>query len=165
MVKIDQQQALAWSSEEVITRWTALYNPSPIVSRYLEGFELTKAEMAVVSEEVEKWRHRLYDVSWFIRNLNETIARRANEEDGCSGRFWEGRFKSQALLDDAALLTCMTYVDLNPIRAGLADRPEASDFTSIHERIRYYHQQLSQTKNPTEALITAPNGLLPFTGG
>ncbi|MCU7865540.1 MAG: hypothetical protein KZQ92_16360 [Candidatus Thiodiazotropha sp. (ex Lucinoma borealis)] len=59
----------------------------------------------------------------------------------------------------------MTYVDLNPIRAGIADRPETSDFTSIHERIRYYHKQLSQTKNPTEVQITAPNGLLPFTGG
>ncbi|MES9864633.1 MAG: alpha-amylase family glycosyl hydrolase [Candidatus Thiodiazotropha sp. LLP2] len=157
VVKIDQQQALAWSSEEVISRWTALYNPSPIVSRYLDGFQLTKAEMEIVSKDVEKWRHRLYDVSWFMRNLNE--------EDGCSGRFWEGRFKSQALLDDAALLTCMTYVDLNPIRAGLAETPETSDFTSIHERIRYYHKQLSQTKNPTEVQITAPNGLLPFTGG
>jgi hypothetical protein len=80
-------------------------------------------------------------------NLNETIARRANEEDGCSCRFWKGRFKSQALLDEAALLTCMSYADLNPVRERIADMPETSDFTSIQERISHYHKQLKKKGN------------------
>ena len=52
--------------------------------------------------------------------LADHVAVRANREDECTGRFWEGRFKSQPLLDEAAVLTCSAYVDLNPVRAAIA---------------------------------------------
>ncbi|MCU7849527.1 MAG: transposase [Candidatus Thiodiazotropha sp. (ex Lucinoma kastoroae)] len=165
VLKVDREAALKWCDEEVISRWTNLYKPSPIINRYLNGIKQSKAELDVVAEAIEKWRHRLYDISWLMRNLNESIARQANKEDNCTGKFWEGRFKSQALLDDAALLTCMSYVDLNPIRAKLADRPEESDFTAIQDRIRHYKKTLDQTGNRAEAATTAPAHLLPFVGG
>jgi hypothetical protein len=84
----------------------------------------------------DKFRKRLMSISWFMKLLNQDIAFRANNEDNCKGHFFEARFKSQALLDERALLTCMAYVDLNPIRAAMARTPESSDYTSIQERIK-----------------------------
>jgi hypothetical protein len=96
---------------------------------------MTAAEIAEVEAIAAQYRARLHDLSWFMRTLNEHIARQANAEDGVRGRLWEGRFKSQALLDEPALLAAMAYVDLNPVRARMAETPESSDYTSLQERI------------------------------
>jgi hypothetical protein len=86
-------------------------------------------------------RKRLGHLSWFMKCLKEGIARRANAEDDCTGAFWEGRYTSVPLLDQHALLSCMAYVDLNPVRAGVADRPERSRHTSARLRGRGRQRQ------------------------
>src|SRR5690606_3948204 len=104
--------------------------------KYLKNDDLSPAERSAVDSMVAVYRKRLASLSWFMKCLNESIAREANREDECTGHFWEARFKSQALLSEQALLACMAYVDLNPVRAALAETPEHSDHTSIKERIR-----------------------------
>jgi REP element-mobilizing transposase RayT len=135
VLHVNAASAESWSDEEVAQRWTALYKAPLLVSRWLGGELKSKAEINKTLELIDDWRERLQDISWFMRNLNEFVAREANKEEGCKGRFWEGRFKSQALLDEKALLSCMAYVDLNPVRADMAQSLEESEFTSIYERI------------------------------
>ena len=157
VVWIDRERAREWSVEEVLERWTRLFSGPLLVGRYLSAArsEMTDAEISQVTELAETYRKRLYDLSWFMRTLNEYIARQANAEDGVKGRFWEGRFKSQALLDEQALLAAMAYVDLNPVRAGIADTPETSDYTSIQERIGEVPDESAEEETPA-ASVTAP---------
>jgi len=132
---VDKEQADSWSMSEILKRWHRLYQGTLLSQKYLREDKLTKSELFTLEETTEIYRQRLYDISWLMRNLNEYIAREANKEDGCTGRFWEGRFKSQALLDESAVLACMAYVDLNPIRAKMETTPETSKHTSIQNRI------------------------------
>ncbi|MEW5973236.1 MAG: transposase [Pseudomonadota bacterium] len=137
VLRIDAERARNWSLDEVLRRWTRLFAGPVLVQRFLsaERASLCQAEVDHVLALAEDYRARLHDLSWFMRVLNESIARQANAEDEVTGRFWEGRFKSQALLDEQAVLAAMAYVDLNPVRAGLAETPEASDFTSVKARL------------------------------
>ena len=127
VVKLDADNATTWSADEIKERWGRLY---------------PHAAEDCLDPPINLWRERLLSLSWFMRCINEPLARFANHEDGCKGRFWEGRFKSQALLDETALLKCMCYVDLNPVRAAIAKTPESSDHTSIKARIDGRHDHL-----------------------
>ena len=144
VLHINREQALSWSEFEVVEHWHRLFKGSLLSQRFYQGEALSKAELNALSEQVCEWRIRLMSISWFMRCTNEPIAREANHEDEATGHFWAapahpcahgtcaslhigGRFKSQALLDEKALAACMVYVDLNPIRARMAESPEQSD--------------------------------------
>ena len=136
VVRTRPDVVLEWSDDEITLRWWRLFpqrrneDQSPA--------EPTEFELNAIRNDkagLKEKRKRLADISWFMRCLAEPIARRGNKDDEVTGRFWEGRFKAQPLLDETALAACMAYVDLNPIRAGIASTPETSDFTSVQERI------------------------------
>ncbi len=133
VLETDPAAAWKWSDEETARRWLALSRSAEVIASPPES---RVAALLAQPERLALLRERLGDLSWFMRYLNEPIARRANREDACTGRFWEGRFACQALLDDPAVLGCMVYVDLNPVRAGLAATPEAGLHTSVRRRTR-----------------------------
>jgi REP element-mobilizing transposase RayT len=147
VVKLSPEAVDDWSDREVVERWTSLFKGHYLVQQYSKGDTLAPEEQRVVSECINTYRLRLADLGWFMKCLNEPIARMANKEDGCTGHFWEARYRSQALLSEEALLSCMAYVDLNPIRASMAPSPEQSDHTSIKERI-------TQSLNLAESIST-----------
>ena len=129
VVHVVPDRALDWEPIEVARRWLRLTRPRSVDEHAIE-------ELASDLGRVDELRERLQSLSWFMRYLNEPIARRSNEEDDCKGRFWEGRFQSIALLDSTALLNCMVYVDLNPLRADPALSLRESRFTGLTHRLK-----------------------------
>lgn len=136
VLHVDSDRAEGWSWQEVIEQWHKNYKGNFLSQRFIKNETLSQAELNLLKKFAGIWRERLSSISWFMSALNEYIARRANIEDNVTGKYWEARFKSQALLDETAVLSCMAYVDLNPIRAQMADTPEESDYTSIKQRIK-----------------------------
>jgi len=136
VLKMCPEQLTDLSDDEILDRWCALFKGPLLVQRYRSGEALSAPEADTLGDIVKVWRTKLSSISWYMRCLNQPIARQANLEDKCTGKFWESRFTSQALKTEEALLSCMAYVDLNPIRAGIATHPETSGYTSIRERIQ-----------------------------
>jgi len=132
---VDPGATLTWSADEIAERWVQL---TPIcVDGEIDPDACRAKAQALAGNpgRIAILRQRLSSLSWFMKCLNEPIARRANREDACTGHFWESRFKCQALLDDVAVLACMSYVDLNPIRASLAADLSLSPHTSVQRRL------------------------------
>ncbi|MCG7556165.1 transposase [Pseudoalteromonas sp. Of11M-6] len=140
VLHVDIQKAKRLTDKAIIIRWHKQFKGNWLTHKFIRNEPLSDAERSILDNTINIYRSRITCISWFMRTLNEYIARRANREDQCTGRFWEGRFKSQALLDEAALAACMAYVDLNPIRANLAKLPEESKYTSVKKRIELAKQ-------------------------
>jgi hypothetical protein len=125
-----------WTDEEVARRWWRLFPKRRDEQGQPAELEATELEAMLADRQwLAERRSRLGHISWFMRCLAEYIAVRANREEEIVSRFWQGRFRSVRILDEAALLACAMYIDLNPIRAKLAETPETSHFTSVYERL------------------------------
>ncbi len=140
LLRTNYKKLILLNDDEIVRRWRELY---PI-----RGND-NKKESALfeTKERILEMRKRLGNLSWFMKSVSENIARRANKEDECSGRFWEGRFICKRVFDEASALQCSLYIDLNPIRAKIADTPEKSIFTSAYERILEEKEKARRLKN------------------
>ena len=139
-----------WDDTEVARRWLMLCP----VRKNDEGFaeEPNEAELNMVRNDpqrLETIRLRLSDIAWWMRLLCQNIAVRSNHEDREMGKFWQSRYRAIRLLDEQAILACAAYVDLNPIRAAMAETLEESDFTSVQRRIQSLQEEVSSATNQT----------------
>ncbi len=153
LVRLDPGLGKDWSAEAVVRRWIAVYPPknldlsdSAIVDKWVKHFAKNR-------KQVDVFRERLQSLGWFMKALKEPLARLANGEDKCSGTFWEGRYKSIAVLDEESLLATCVYIDLNPVAAGISKVPETSSHTSLRQRVAH-----AKAKGKLESLKEAAKG-------
>lgn len=148
VISIVPSRVSRWSDPEVAKKWLQLFPKQGGKRKNNESDAELEQQLLSDPIQLATVREKLSSLSWFMRCLNEPLARMANAEDECTGRFWEGRFKSQQILDENALLACMVYVDLNPVRAGTATKLEAADCTSMSHRLRYQSKYLKALNYP-----------------
>ena len=141
LVRLDPLVTAAWSDEEVVRRWGRLYPPRDQKRRPLPVSDAWVQERLKNAAWVAIVRDRLRSLSRFMKCLKEPLDRLANREEKTGGAFFEGRFKSVAILDEESLLAACAYIDLNPVAAGIAAVPEASEHTSITQRVEHVQQQ------------------------
>ena len=136
-----------WDDTEVARRWLMICperkdkNKNPLPP--------TEAELDCIRNcpvKCQEIRLRLSDVSWWMRLMNQRIAQRANQEDGARGRFFEDRFKGIPVIDEQTVLACAAYVDLNWIRACMAETLEMSNYTSAQRRIEALNSKTQPAK-------------------
>ncbi len=155
VLQLNPAATAAWSDEDIAERWVRLFPPR---TDSAEARAFKQNTLVRNAARLMQCRARLGSLSWLMKCLAEPIARQANAEDHCKGRFWEGRFKSQVLCDDKAILAAMAYVDLNPIRAGITKRLDRSRYTSIQQRIKHAKKTplaLQQAVNPVHGTLIA----------
>ena len=140
---IDLDKANVWSDREVVEQWHQCFNGTALTQKFAQGEVIDEHQVGQLKHLIATYRSRLSDISWFMRNLNEFIARKANAEDNCTGRFWEGRFKSQALLDETRLVLAENLLkshqhNLNYISSCLG-------FTEPRSFYRWFNKLTEQT--------------------
>ncbi len=139
VLHLDETKAKNFNHDEVASRWLMVYPGDKMLRGFLQRDNslVNNEQTTLLKKRIEDLRLRLCNLGWFMKSLNEYIAKRANFEDSVSGHFWESRYVSQALITYKALFSCMTYVDLNPTKAGLSQELEDYPYTSIYRRLKY----------------------------
>jgi hypothetical protein len=147
-----------WDDSEVARRWLMICphrkqkdgTPCEPTAKELDAIRNCRQTLADI-------RLRLSDISWWMRLLDQRIARRCNDEDNATGRFFEDRFKAIPLIDEQAITACAVYIDLNLIRACIAETVELSDHTSGQLRARAWQAKLPVSASEADQAPTSIN--------
>lgn len=145
---IDPQLPWSWSDKAVARRWCRIELARTGARASRAELKAHIAALAEDAEHLERARHRLGSLSWFMGTLNEHIASLADAEDDAAVQNWEGRFRCRALVDQEAVLTRMCEVDLTAVRWGGSQTLADSDFTSIQRRLAGRSKRSPKLKAP-----------------
>jgi hypothetical protein len=151
--------AKRWTAEDVVRRWLTVTRLAKCFTDDVPAPDPQRVEQLARNKKlVAKLRRRLSSISWFMGILCENIARRANKEDDCKGRFFESRFSCRECADLNGILLCGIYVDLNPYRAGEVDNPIGSPYTSVYQRLQAQGRRKNAADRPDSWLaeLTLP---------
>jgi hypothetical protein len=130
VLHVDRRRAWQWSAEEVLERWQHLYTNAPR--------DTLEIRACATPMQIEVLRGQLCDFGWYMRCINQQLARRVRLEDGVEGAFWERDTEAHVLEDSRQLLVAMAHVDLSALRAGIAATFEASQLTSLTDRLQSF---------------------------
>ena len=144
-----------WSEDEVVRRWLHAFPPAGSGRRGADARLQAQERLLEQPERLAHCRVRLGSLSAYMQHLKQPFAYQCNREDGARGHFFEERFYSGAILDEESFLATMAYVDLNPVRAEVAQVIEHCEHTGIAHRLRV-------TKNSPERLEQA---IVPIVSG
>ena len=157
VVYFDPSACHQWSDEEVAYRWVEAFPPTAH-GEILEKLKPIRRDVLLANNELlEDRRKKLGCLSTFMKHLKQPIALKANREDECRGHFFENRFYSGALLSEQAVLASMAYVDLNPVRAKIANSLEQCINTSIATRLKQLENSLERLEEYIEPVVSGLN--------
>ena len=117
--------------------------PKDILKRYVDFYG---DERIFADGLIPSLRMKLSSLSEFMREIKVNFARFYNRRHNRRGYFWGDRFKSVIVDKGETLVNCLAYIDLNPLRAGMVDRPEKYRWNSLG-----YHLQ---TQNKDQFLFS-----------
>lgn len=137
LIRFDPEIARTWSNAEVARRWGQIVPDRDKARQPLDRSDTWVAQKAKDAGWARTARQRLQSLSWFMKSLTEPLARLANRQDQTRGKFFEGRHKTVAILDEESLLAAAVYIDLS--LAGANDRAgkDVQSFTSLNVRTKH----------------------------
>ena len=104
-------------------------------AHYGEDFEVS-------DEHIVDYRGKLSSLANYMKEIKQAFSWYYNQRHNRRGTLWGERFKSVIVENGETLINCLAYIDLNPLRAGIVDRPEEYRWNSLG-----YHIQTSNQDN------------------